>query len=265
MGAVHDTTGTERSMSSKLAKSILKKFTPLFRNTAFFMQGQMDISPRSRWYNRELVQETGGFFPAHSREGRRICDLEPWDCTRRDMLVLLLRTVIEQEVPGDMAELGVYKGSTARLMHHYLPEKDLHLFDTFAGFTERSVTAEKENTSFSTKSHKFSDTSLEGVKRYIAQQNDKVHYYPGYFPDTIPPGFGDLQFAFVSLDADLFEPTLEGLKFFYPRMSNRGVLIVHDYNAWIGARKAVDEFFSDKPELPVPMPDKSGSALIVRQ
>jgi O-methyltransferase len=252
-------------MSSKLAKSILKKFTPLLKNTSFFMQGQMDISPRSRWYNQELVQETGGFFPKDSREGRCIHDLEPWDCTRRDMLVLLLRTVIEQDVQGEMAELGVYKGSTARLIHHYVPERRLHLFDTFAGFTERSVAAEKENTNFSTKGHKFSDTSLEGVKRYVAQQNDNVHFHPGYFPDTIPSGFGERKFAFVSLDADLFEPTLEGLKFFYPRMSTRGLLVVHDYNAWIGARKAVDEFFSDKPEMPVPMPDKSGSALIVRQ
>ena len=252
-------------MSSKLAKSILKKFTPLLKNTAFFMQGQMDISPRSRWYNREFTQETGGFFPQDGQGSREIYDLEAWDCTRRDMLILLLRTVIEHNIRGDMAELGVYKGNTARLIHHYLPEKTLHLFDTFEGFTERSVVAEKENTSFSTKGHKFSDTSLEGVKRYVSARNDNVHYYKGYFPDSIPSGFQDLAFSFVSLDADLFEPTLEGLKCFYPRMSPGGLIVVHDYNAWIGARKAVDEFFSDKAEMPVPMPDKSGSALIIKQ
>ena len=252
-------------MSVKLAKSLLKKFTPLLKNTSFFLQGQMDISPRSRWYNREFEQETGGFFPENSREGRRIYDLEPWDCTRRDMLVLLLRTIVEHGIEGDMAELGVYKGKTARLIHHYVPEKPLHLFDTFEGFTDRSVVAEKKNTNLSTKGHKFSNTSLEGVKRYVDQQNDNVHFYKGYFPDSIPPALDSQTFSFVSLDADLFEPTLEGLKYFYPRMSTRGLLLVHDYNAWIGARKAVDEFFSDKPEMPIPMPDKSGSALIVRQ
>lgn len=252
-------------MSSKLAKSILKKFTPLFRNTAFFMQGQMDINPRSRWYNRDLVADTGGFYPRDGRGSREICELEPWDCTRRDMLALLLRTLIEQGVDGDMAEVGVYKGSTARLLHHYMPERALHLFDTFEGFTERSIVAEKQNTRFETKSHKFSDTSLEGVQRYVAAVNDNVHYYPGYFPDSIPPGFDARTFAFVHLDADLFEPTMEGLKYFYPRMSRHGMLVVHDYNAWKGARKAVDDFFADKAEMPVPMPDKSGSALIVKQ
>jgi hypothetical protein len=48
-------------------------------------------------------------------------------------------------------------------------------------------------------------------------------------------------------------------------MSIRGIILVHDYNAWIGARKAVDDFFADKVELPVPMPDKSGSVLIIKQ
>ena len=63
------------------------------------------------------------------------------DTVRRDMLVLLLRDLIERRVPGDMAELGVYKGLTARLIHHYAPERTLHLYDTFQGFDPRGRTA----------------------------------------------------------------------------------------------------------------------------
>jgi hypothetical protein len=48
-------------------------------------------------------------------------------------------------------------------------------------------------------------------------------------------------------------------------MNTGGYILVHDYNAWIGARKAVDEFFSTRKEIPIPMPDKSGSALIQKQ
>lgn len=33
----------------------------------------------------------------------------------------------------------------------------------------------------------------------------------------------------------------------------------------VSDRRAVDEFFADKPELPIPMPDKSGSAVVVKQ
>jgi hypothetical protein len=52
---------------------------------------------------------TGGFFPGANHEGRRIYNLDAHDNTRRDMLVLLLRTLIDRKVPGAFAELGVYK------------------------------------------------------------------------------------------------------------------------------------------------------------
>lgn len=103
------------------------------------------------------------------------------------------------------------------------------------------------------------------MKHYISPKNQNVFFYKGYFPESIPAAFNTLKFAFLHLDADLFEPTLEGLKFFYPRMSAGGILLIHDYNAWLGARKAVDEFFADKKEFPIPMPDKSGSALVIKQ
>ena len=249
----------------KLAKSILKKFTPFFQNTSFFMQGQMDINPKSRWNNPKLREETGGFFPKNDSTKRQIKDLEPWDNTRRDMITLLLRTLVEKNILGAMAELGVYKGNTARLIHNYLPEREFYLFDTFEGFTERSVTAEKGHTDFDTKGSKFSDTSIPKVTAHIASQNDNITFHQGYFPDSLPADFSEQKFAFVHLDADLYEPILEGLKYFYDRMSTQGIILVHDYNAWIGARKAVDGFFADKPELPIPMPDKSGSVLIVKQ
>jgi len=249
----------------KLAKSILKKFTPFFQNSSFFLQGQMDINPKSRWNNASLRSETGGFYPKGDEDKRQVKNLEPWDNTRRDMITLMLRTLVEKNIEGAFAELGVYKGNTARLIHHYVPERQLHLFDTFEGFTDRSVSAEKGHTDFETKGSKFSDTSIPKVKLFISPQNDNVTFHQGYFPDSIPEDFPEQKFAFVHLDADLYEPTMEGLNYFYPRMSTRGIILVHDYNAWIGARKAVDAFFADKVELPVPMPDKSGSVLIIKQ
>lgn len=251
-------------MAHKLFKSILKKFTYPLQTTSFYLQGQMDIHPDARWHCKTFTANTGGFFINDDPVERQIINLEPWDNTRRDMLILLLRTLIEKDIAGEMIELGVFQGKTAKLIHHYIPERPLHLFDTFAGFTERGVSAEKQNTDFAISGRKFAKTSLQGVKNYIAQQNDNVQFHPGYFPDSLPAGFSDKQFAFVHLDADLYEPILEALEFFYPRMSHNGVIVVHDYNAWPGARRAVDDFFLDKAELPVPMPDKSGSALIIK-
>jgi O-methyltransferase len=247
-----------------LATVPLQKICWLFQNRSFFLQGQMDIHPNARWRS-DLVAATGGFYPPNDPTARTVCNLDAHDNTRRDMLVLLLRTVIEKQVPGAFAELGVYQGLTARLMHHYAPERPLHLFDTFQGFTPRASLSEMRNTGEEVPPSQFSDTSLERVKRFIRQRNDNVHFHPGYFPESIPKQLHAETFAFVHLDADLFEPTWAGLTFFYPRVSPRGIIVIHDYNSWPGARKAVDTFFADKAELPIPMPDKSGSALVVKR
>lgn len=243
-------------------KKTQQGFTALFQNTAFFMQGQMDINPRSRWYNEPLVTETGGFYPLENKIKRKVSPLEPWDNTRKDMIALLLRTICDRNIPGEFSELGVYKGYTARLIHHYAPERKLHLFDTFEGFPEQSMIAELKKANNPISRKLFTDTSVEQVNGLISPQNENIEYYKGYFPESIPTEFHDKKFAFVHLDADLYEPTFAGLNFFYERMSTGGFILIHDYNAWIGARKAVDQFFRSKKEKPIPMPDKSGSALI---
>lgn len=249
----------------KLAINLtLQRLTRLFKNSAFFMQGQMDIHPKSRWHIPEFIENTGGFSPNpdETSVNRKIFNLEPWDNTRRDMIILLLRTLLHNNIQGEMAEVGVYKGTTSRLIHHYMPERKFHLFDTFEGFGERSTSIEKNSSGLSVSDSLFADTDMGKVKEFLSSKNDNTCFYKGYFPDTIPEEMKLSRFAFVHLDADLFEPTAEGLKFFYPRMASGGFILVHDYNAWPGARKAVDEFFNQKNEIPIPMPDKSGSVLI---
>jgi len=172
---------------------------------------------------------------------------------------------VARKVEGDLAELGVYRGSSARLIHHYLPERKLYLFDTFKGFDERDVKAEANATGRKAESVEFSQTGVEWAMGNIAPQNDNVQAFPGYFPVSAPPFLSQRKFALVHLDADLYEPMLAGLKYFYDKVVPGGYMLAHDYNSWPGARKAVQEFFSDKPEIPIPMPDKSGSALILKR
>ena len=230
----------------------------------FFLQGQMDIQPGSRWHNPEFAKMTGGFFLPHDTTFREIVNLDPWDLVRRDMLILLLRSLLERNVPGDLAELGTWKGATAKLFHYYLPERKLHIFDTFAGFDERDLHRDSCITGQS-QEQMFTDTCVAAVLQYINPKNQNIACHQGYFPDSIPPGFTERTFAFVHLDADLYSPIMAGLQFFYSRINPGGMIVVHDYNGWPGARQAVTDFFKDKPEIPIPLPDKSGSALIVKQ
>lgn len=170
--------------------------------------------------------------------------------------------ILREKVEGDLVELGVHKGETAKLIHEMDTSRTLHLFDTFNGFNEKDLLLEnKQGGRYTT--NEFSDTDLESVKKYVGG-GDRVAFHPGYFPDTAK-GLEDKKFAFVHLDADLYLPTIEGLKFFYARLSPGGVIIVHDYNhIWDGVTKAVDEFMPTIPESLIELPDWKGSVMILK-
>jgi O-methyltransferase len=237
---------------------------PLFISSPLHLQAQMDIHPKSLWHKADLCRSSGGFFPPNDGSNRTICNLEPWDLVRRDMLILLLRSIVERGVEGDLAELGVWRGATAKLIHHYLPERPLHLFDTFSGFDKRDVDVERAATGAKVRMASFSRTNVEQALRTVSPCNSNVLCHAGFFPKSIPPTLNNQKFAFVHLDCDLYQPMMAGLQFFYPRTNPGGFIVVHDYNAWQGARSAVDTFLRDKNEIAVPMPDKSGSVVIAK-
>lgn len=245
-----------------IPKIALEKATRQFVDASFRLDSQMRIHPLCRWHDRAFTKQFGG-FQLLGEPPRTIVNLEPWDGIRRDMLILLLRDLIERRVSGDIAELGVYKGHSAKLIHHYLPQKVIHLYDTFHGFDARDILHEAMLDGYQRVTPKdFSDTSVEGALKYIGPRNGNVHLHQGFFPECIPESEHNLRYCFIHLDADLFAPTMAGLTFFYPRVERGGFIVVHDFNAWPGARQATLRFFSDKPEIPIPMPDVNGSALV---
>lgn len=182
------------------------------------------------------------------------------DLVRLYFLLLNIARVLKDAIPGDFAEIGVYRGNTASILAQAarIGERRLFLFDTFSGF-DLADQAETERPSSA-----FTDTSLESVKEFVG--TERVEYVVGRFPDSLSTVELAERFAIVHLDCDLYRPTAAGLAYFYPRVSSGGLLILHDCTSghWSGSAQAVDEFFKDKPERPVLMPDKSGTAIIVK-
>lgn len=182
------------------------------------------------------------------------------DLARLCMFIENVRQLQKDGVAGSIAELGVYKGTTAKILHTLLPERRLYLFDTFAGFDARDLPGEKTT---SAASFQFDDTSIEAVARFVGD-SPLVNLCKGYFPATAAMVPEHESFALVHLDADLFKPTWDALEFFYPRISPGGYLILHDYSsmAWPGIAEAADRFLADKPESLVLVPDRSGTAIV---
>jgi len=167
----------------------------------------------------------------------------------------------KEQVAGVFVELGVYKGAGAAVIHHMDPDRQLHLFDTFSGFPANDLLLETGEAATYTPD-RFADTSVASVLKKIGG-NQNIHVHQGYFPDTARDFDG--QVALVSMDADLYNPTSAGLRFFYPRLSHCGVILVHDYNhKWPGIVRAVDEFMKTIPENLIHLPDTDGTVMIIR-
>lgn len=136
---------------------------------------------------------------------------------------------------GDWAELGVFRGGTAKTLTRLLPEgKELHLFDSFAGMPETLA--------FEThKAGDFKDTSLADVQAFV--NHPRAVYHPGFVPQTLA-AVTNRTFSFVHLDLDLYEATLGSLEFFYDRLASGGVILSHDYQSITtpGVPRAFHEF-----------------------
>jgi predicted O-methyltransferase YrrM len=161
------------------------------------------------------------------------------------------------KVPGDLAEVGVYRGGSATLICEAKGDRPLHLFDTFGGLPETQAIDWDANTATPYRPGQFA-AGREQVERALAGYRN-VHIHQGVFPGTAA-AVADRRFSFVHLDVDTFASTTACLEFFHPRLSPGAVLISHDYANAAGVRRAFDDFYAARPE---PVLELSGTQCLV--
>ena len=150
---------------------------------------------------------------------------------RISFLKYFARMLKKDGISASVAEAGVFRGEFAKEINHYFPDTKLYLFDTFEGFVDKDL--EEEQARSDTKESLLRNTSdylaETSVERVLARMEhpENVIVKKGYFPDTAKDV--DDEFCFVNLDLDLYQPTKEGLYFFYPRMVKGGVILIHDF------------------------------------
>jgi hypothetical protein len=162
----------------------------------------------------------------------------------------------QSKLEGDMAEVGVYQGGSAKLICEAKGDKSLHLFDTFTGLPPLSESDTHFGVKF-WKENEFNNTSEDKVKQYLGKYGN-VKTYQGKFPETSEP-VKNTKFSFVHLDVDLYQSTIDSLEFFYPRLVRGGIIMTHDYHSG-GVHKAFEEFFSSKQ---IPIIELTGSQCMV--
>lgn len=207
---------------------------------------------------REIEQQLLGF----SVDKDRIQYMKP----EPDVLSFFLKNLAEEfraeQVAGAIAEVGVFQGASAEKMNRFFPDRKLHLFDTFEGFTAEDVKVDIEKSFSNARKAQYSDTSVNMVLERM-ENPENVIIHKGYFPDTAV-GITE-KFCFVRLDIDLYVPTVSALEFFHPLMVPGGCILIHDYfgDAYKGIRAAVAEYLTNHPEISkVPIGDRWSIALV---
>jgi hypothetical protein len=227
--------------------------------------GLFTWAPKGRWpafhaYYPDGIQSSPELADLYRRWIRGNKTNNNGDATRFMALMLNVSQLQKENIEGDFAELGVWKGNSAAILAHFASQsaRRLFLFDTFSGFDQRDLSGVDQG-----HGKAFADTSVEFVSETVGHP-EVTTYLQGFFPDTITEEVRERRFALAHIDCDLYQPMKSALDFFYPRMPKGAMLILHDYSSgtWDGATRAIDEFCAATGECISLWPDKSGTAMI---
>lgn len=172
------------------------------------------------------------------------------------------------DVPGDIAEVGVFRGlgllTWANLLECYCVgdrTKVVYGFDNWKGFTELAPedgpvepTVQKQVGGFSPEPYLEELRSAVGIfdqDRFVPWK-DRVKLVPGDITETPAAFVADnpgVRFSLVHMDVDLYRPTRAAIRAFWPRLCRGGVMIFDEYaiKQWPGETRAVDELLAELP------------------
>jgi hypothetical protein len=163
-------------------------------------------------------------------------------------------------VGGAIVECGVWRGGSMMavaltLLDAGIDDRDLYLFDTFAGMPEpgpRDISLvepgqaarERWGASRQADHNAWAFASLDDVRDNVLGTGyppERVHLVAGDVEATLPDAAPE-RISLLRLDTDWYTSTRHELEHLYPRLAPGGVLIIDDYGTWAGAREAVDEY-----------------------
>lgn len=159
------------------------------------------------------------------------------------------------KVKGDIIEFGVYKGnSLIRLISFNKifnkKKKSVFAFDVFHKFPAGTYKKDelqrkkfiKDAGENSISKHKLENIlKKKNLKNFKLIKGDVLKTAPNFLKKN-----KNLNFSFINLDLDLYEPSLLVLENFYPKLTKNGIIMLDNFNEFFGETKAVKEFCKRK-------------------
>lgn len=188
---------------------------------------------------------------------------EPFTMTSIERMFALYQAVqyvVNNKVHGDYVECGVWRGGSSMVAAlAFIKRNDIsrkfYLYDTFEGMSQpgkndkyfKGESVIESWDSISKKDKIFCYAGLAEVKENMVSTGypeNQIEYIQGKVEETMPGNLPE-KISILRLDTDWYESTKHELKHLYPIVTQGGVVILDDYGHWVGAKKAVDEYFSE--------------------
>ena len=168
---------------------------------------------------------------------------------RLDNLQSCIVDVLRRGVAGDLIETGVWRGGATIFMRAVLKaygdtQRIVWVADSFQGLPKPDLERYSQDAGDKHWTYQELAISLDEVKSNFDRYgllDDQVRFLVGWFRDTLPTAPIE-RLAVLRLDGDMYESTMDGLRALYPKLSPGGYVIVDDYGAVPGCKKAVEDY-----------------------
>ena len=248
----------------------MSMYTDLLKNCLLDLHraGQTEYKPIQKKKASSIRGLLLGLNSVLRKKNMVICDVKPYNEDARingidwpmyaDSMIGLKRMnnleycvtkVLEENVPGDFIETGVWRGGSCIFMAALLKEKNVinrnvWVADSFEGLPKPNVEKYAEDKDDIHYIHPELAISMETVKANFNKYDllgNNIKFLKGWFKDTLPTAPIDT-LAILRLDGDMYESTMDGLVNLYHKLSKGGYLIVDDWGVVEACKKAVLDF-----------------------
>jgi O-methyltransferase len=167
---------------------------------------------------------------------------------RLDNIEHCVRSVLSENIPGNLIETGVWRGGSCIFMRGLLEalgdrERRVFVADSFEGLPAPDLDRYPQDAGDTLHQYDVLAVSEGEVRRNFERYgllDDRVVFLKGFFADTLPTAdTGPL--AILRLDGDMYASTMDVLDALYDKLVPGGYCIIDDYGLST-CEKAVTDF-----------------------
>src|SRR5579863_687997 len=161
----------------------------------------------------------------------------------------LAQRALDEKVPGDFIEAGVWRGGCTILMRGVLAangikDRKVYAADSFEGLPPPDPASYPADDGLNMHEYWQLAVPLDTVKDNFSRYglcDEQVVFVKGYFEDTLA-ALDAGPFALIRLDGDYYKSTYIALEALYPKLSPGGYIILDDVNFMMSCRQAVMDY-----------------------